>query len=392
MTLVLMVVHGTDGDVLPFVAVGRRLLARGHDVTILTHAYYRDVVRAAGLRFVAVDTLAQYEAHLADAAVQQHSQDITDFREHFDRTGLADQLRFECAELVRRHRPGSTVLVGAPLTAQSVLIAGEATGAPVVCLAQSPFQLMKLPGVAWLYEQVLADRVDAVRAVHDLGPVRDWTAWMWSADAYVGLWPEWFDNAGDPAPPGTLLTGFVFGDDDQPVRLPAQVEALLRADTPPLLVTGGTGRLLQPDFYRSATRALARLRHPALLVVRHRDLVPDVLPPGTHWFPHLPFQALVSRVAAVVHHGGIGTVARALAARTPQVLLADGMDRPDNAARLAASGLGRALAHGRWTAAAVAAEVRAVLEHPPAPPPGEGDGAVRAAEAVETVLTGSLTR
>ncbi|MEV4630257.1 nucleotide disphospho-sugar-binding domain-containing protein [Micromonospora sp. NPDC049523] len=392
MALVLMVVHGTDGDVLPFVAVGRQLLARGHDVTILTHAYYQNAVRAAGARFVAVDTLAQYEEHLADAAVQQHSQDITDFREHFDRTGLADQLRFECAELVRRHRPGNTVLVGAPLTAQSVLVAGEVTGAPVVCLAQSPFQLMKLPGVAWLYEQVLADRIDAARAVHGLGPVRDWTAWMWSADAYVGLWPDWFDQAGDPAPAGTLLTGFVLGDDNQPVRLPAQAEELLRADVPPLLVTGGTGRLLQPDFYRCATAALAQLGHPALLVVRHRDLVPEVLPPGTHWFPHLPFRALVSRVAAVVHHGGIGTVARALAARTPQVLLADGMDRPDNAARLAASGLGRALAHGRWTPTAVAQEVRAVLDRPPVPPPPAGDGAVRAAEAVETVLTGSFTR
>ncbi|WP_326557544.1 glycosyltransferase [Micromonospora sp. NBC_01796] len=392
MALVLMVVHGTDGDVLPFVAVGRQLLARGHDVTILTHAYYRNAVRAAGALFVAVDTLAQYEAHLADAAVQQHSQDINDFREHFDRTGLADQLRFECAELIRRHRPGDTVLVGAPLTAHSVLVAGEVTGAPVVCLAQSPFQLMKVPGVAWLYEQVLADRIDAARAVHGLVPVRDWTAWMWSADAYIGLWPDWFDRAGDPAPPGTLLTGFVLGDDDQPVRLPPQAEELLRADVPPLLVTGGTGRLLQPDFYRCATAALARLRRPALLVVRHRDLVPEVLPPGTHWFPHLPFRALVSRVAAVVHHGGIGTVARALAARTPQVLLADGMDRPDNAARLAASGLGRALAHGRWTPSAVVEEVRAVLERPPAPPPPAGDGAVRAAEAVETVLTGSFTR
>ncbi|MBO4207346.1 hypothetical protein GSF22_15195 [Micromonospora echinofusca] len=388
-----MVVHGTDGDVLPFVRVGRALRARGHDVTVLSHEYYRPAVGAAGLDFVPVDTIAEYEYHLADAAEQADATRIEQFREHFDRTGLFTQLRFEVGELVRRHRPGETVLVGASLSGQSALIAAEATGAPLVCLAHSPFQLLARDRVAWLYSQVLADRIDTARADVGLPPVGDWSGWMSSAHRYVGLWPSWFDRAGTASPPGTPLAGFVLADADQPDEVPPEVARLLADGPPPLLVSGGTGRLLHRAFYRSAVAAISSLGQRALLAVRHRDLVPDPLPPGTFWFPRLPFRAIAPHVAAVVHHGGIGTLGRALASGTPQVILASGLDRPDNADRLARLGLAHPLSEPDWTAEAVAGAVRAALDTPvPARPEVAGaGGADRAAGAIEAVLGGALS-
>lgn len=391
-----MVIHGTDGDVLPFVRVGRVLYSRGHDVTMLTHEYYRRAVLAAGMRFVPVDTIAEYEYHLADAAEQVDAAGIEEFRHHFDRTGLFTQLRFEVGELLRRHRPGRTVLVGAPLSAQSALIAADATGAPLVCLAHSPFQLMARPRVAWLYREVLADRIDTARAEVGLPPVTDWSDWMSSAQRYVGLWPQWFDQAGTPAPAGTGLAGFVLADADQPAEVPPEVARLLADGPAPLLVTGGTGRLLHRDFYRSTVAAIASLGERALLAVRHRDLVPDPLPPGMHWFASLPFRAVAPHVTAVVHHGGIGTVGRALVSGTRQVILASGLDRPDNADRLAGCGAARWLPEGRWSADEVAAAIRAALS---APAPARSDlvdpdGAEQAADAVEDALDCSrhLTR
>jgi rhamnosyltransferase subunit B len=66
MATMLLVSHGTDGDVLPFVGLGRLLAGRGHEVTVLTHAPYADVVGRAGLGFVAIDTEPEYERQLAD--------------------------------------------------------------------------------------------------------------------------------------------------------------------------------------------------------------------------------------------------------------------------------------------------------------------------------------
>jgi rhamnosyltransferase subunit B len=43
---------GSSGDVNPFVAVGRALRARGHDVTMIAPGPFAEVAARAGLRFV----------------------------------------------------------------------------------------------------------------------------------------------------------------------------------------------------------------------------------------------------------------------------------------------------------------------------------------------------
>jgi rhamnosyltransferase subunit B len=357
---VLVVVHGTDGDVLPFLTVGQALRARGHQVTVFTHAYHRPAVAAAGLELVEVDTVAAYERYLRDAADQVGATELAQFRDHYLRTGLLAQFRFECAQLLRRHEPGATVLVGATISSQSVLTAAEATGAPVVCLAHAPYHLAARAGVGWVYQQCLAAEVDAVRAGFGLPPVPDWPGWTDRA-THVGLWPEWFDRAGDPAPAGAALAGFVPPPAGPAQPAPAAAEALLAGEPGPVLITGGTSRMLPPDHYRIVLEGAVAVGRPVLVVVRHRDLVPAVLPAGAHWFPHLPFRTVLPRVAALVHHGGIGTVAQALAAGTPQVLLADGLDRPDNARRLHRLGLGEALLGPDRTAEHLAERLALVL-------------------------------
>jgi rhamnosyltransferase subunit B len=69
--------------------------------------------------------------------------------------------------------------------------------------------------------------------------------------------------------------------------------------------------------------------------------------------------------AAVVHHGGIGTTARALAAGTPQLVLPLAWDQPDNAARVCRLGAGRSLG-GRHRSAARLAEALVELLKPEA--------------------------
>jgi UDP:flavonoid glycosyltransferase YjiC (YdhE family) len=97
--------------------------------------------------------------------------------------------------------------------------------------------------------------------------------------------------------------------------------------------------MLHADFYSAAIGAVARVGRPALVVTPYRDLLPDPLPAHARWVPSLPFAAVLPAVDAIVHHGGIGTAMRALRSGTPQVILAHGLDRPDNAARLAHLGL-----------------------------------------------------
>jgi UDP:flavonoid glycosyltransferase YjiC (YdhE family) len=67
---------------------------------------------------------------------------------------------------------------------------------------------------------------------------------------------------------------------------------------------------------------------------------------------------------AVIHHGGIGTLAQALAAGVPQLVLASGFDRPDNATRLQRLGVAEHLPPSCWKPAAAVEALRRLLESP----------------------------
>ena len=78
-------------------------------------------------------------------------------------------------------------------------------------------------------------------------------------------------------------------------------------------------------------------------------------------FDYLPFNKVMKNVAAVIHHGGRGTLSSAIAAGVPQLVLAMGADRPDNAIRLKGLGVADYLPPPAWKPAAVAEKLSAII-------------------------------
>jgi UDP:flavonoid glycosyltransferase YjiC (YdhE family) len=75
--------------------------------------------------------------------------------------------------------------------------------------------------------------------------------------------------------------------------------------------------------------------------------------------PSVPYQWLLPRTAAVVHHGGSGSTAEALRSGVPNMAVPFGYDQPLWGARLAALGVGPApIAADALTADAMAAALR----------------------------------
>ncbi|MEO3859811.1 glycosyltransferase [Acrocarpospora sp. B8E8] len=352
MATILMSTQGTHGDVLPFIRLGGALRQAGHEVTLFTHAPFGDRVARAGLEFVPVDTVSGYERHMADTTALIGSRDLS-WNALFRRHGLFEQLAWEVRQMADRHRPGDTVLIGRHTSTFSVRFAAELLGAPSAWVALSPSQMMLVGMAVHSCRTQLAPGMDAVRRELGLAAVTDWRSWFKEVGLELGLWPEWFDEAGPRTPRRVVRTGFVVPDEDPGEGLPAGAEALLAER--PVLLTGGTSRMQDCRFYEAAVEGCAG--RPVMLVARHADLVPDPLPDGMTWFRRLPFRDVVPRVAALVHHGGIGTLTRALAAGVPQVMLADTVDRPDNAARLSRLGLATWLPSSSWNRDEISAAV-----------------------------------
>ena len=75
----------------------------------------------------------------------------------------------------------------------------------------------------------------------------------------------------------------------------------------------------------------------------------------------MPFSWLLARSAALVHHGGISSLAFALAAGIPHLVSPMNVDQPYNAERLAALGVSSTVRPGAYRPTRVARELELLL-------------------------------
>jgi len=117
-----------------------------------------------------------------------------------------------------------------------------------------------------------------------------------------------------------------------------------RGARPVVLVSRSTVADPRPDrMMRRVVAAAAGADVDVVLVRPDRSTARGPLPPNvstTHW---LPFADVLPHVAAVVHHGGAGTVMAALAAGVPQAVVPGAGDRTLHARLVADRGAGLAV-------------------------------------------------
>jgi vancomycin aglycone glucosyltransferase len=164
----------------------------------------------------------------------------------------------------------------------------------------------------------------------------------------------------EPSHLGVAQTGTWILPDDR--RLPDDLEACLDAGTAPVFVGFGsmpmhaqkeTARVAIEAIRARGRRALLRRGWADLALIDDRD---DCFVVG-----EVNQQALFSRVAAVVHHGGAGTTATATRAGAPQVVVPQAADQPYWAGRVAELGIGAAHDGPAPTPASLSAALRTVL-------------------------------
>jgi len=76
---------------------------------------------------------------------------------------------------------------------------------------------------------------------------------------------------------------------------------------------------------------------------------------------YVPLGSLLPWCSAIVHHGGIGTVAQALRAGIPQLITPMNFDQPTNAARVRALGAGDSVRMPRYNSRIAELKLRRLL-------------------------------
>ncbi len=369
MTHILMLTRGTEGDVRPFVQIGKALTARGHLVTLVTHCVFEQPVRQAGLGFASFDTPGEYEQCLVEL---QQLKSAVDFYQFFQKNDLP-QFERTCALLEEQSVPGDTTLVVCANAYFAARTVSEKLNLPIATFIMGPGliavntplrpkNLLATPfSTSTLQLAIVA--LNRCRAALGLPPVGDLLEWWVKDNLLIAPWPDWFAQLNPEWPLKIIQTGFLPGGDPGEPLSP-EVEALLAEGPAPVLLTGGTGVFVDENYYTACLAACQRLGRRVILVARRQAGLPASLPGEVSLFPTLPFASLMPHMAAVIHHGGIGTTTQALVAGVPQLILAQGIDRPDNAMRVERLGVGKFLPPRRWEADAVTAALTKLLDQP----------------------------
>ncbi|ACK86280.1 glycosyltransferase [Methylorubrum extorquens] len=379
----LLAVLGTHGDVLPFLALGSALLRRGHEVALSAPAPFEKHADRAGLSFHAIGTQADFDRVVREPELWHPRRGIeTAFRYGLD--FAPDVFRW-----IEANSAKPCIVIASP-SSFGARIAQDRFGLPLVTLhvmpllIESRYDPPRLPGLPlpdflparfrhwvgrgadkYVIDPAALPRLNAFRASLDLPPVRRLRHWWNSPTQVLLMFPEWFAPPQPDWPKQAVQVGFPMSDRFGDVgELSPELAAFLNAGEPPLAFTYGSGMRQGQAFFETAVAACARLGHRGVLLAPQTGQVPAGLPTSILHLPYAPFSKLLPHCSALVHHGGIGTVAQALAAGIPQLVVPVAFDHFDEARRLKHLGPGRALSRRRFTPARAAREIRRMLRDP----------------------------
>jgi UDP:flavonoid glycosyltransferase YjiC (YdhE family) len=229
---------------------------------------------------------------------------------------------------IEEYEPDIVVLEASEFAAA---LAAEAAGVPAVCVGITQASHMRVLG------GTVAAALDELRAEFGLEPDPDLE--RLNAVPYFTLVPEQLE---DPAAPGPADALRFRVEDDVPRPLPDWWE---NTAWPLVYVTFGSVAPSMdyfPELYRDALDALALLPVRVLVTVG-RDRDPAEIGPvaaNVHVARWVPQADVMPHAAAMVCHGGSGTVTMGLAAGVPMAVLPLFADQPHNARRVADLGAG----------------------------------------------------
>ena len=378
---VLLVPVGSAGDVHPYVGLALALRARRHDVILATSAYFGPLITRLGLRLVPVGTVEQYETLTAHPHLWHHRKGLNVL------AGALQTMSEELYRVVREHGVGDDTVVIAPGLAFAVRTARDTLGirlvtahlqpscfhsvhrSPVLHAGLQRINLLPRALKRLLFSLIdqVADRalgaaVNTHRQELGLGGVRHITSrWWHSPTCVIGMFPDWFASVQPDWPPHVHLTGFPLYDERDATAVPADVATFFDAGDPPLVFVAGSGNRQAERFFQAAADACGQLGRRGLLLTRYREQVPTEMPDGVRHCDYVPLTEVLPRAAALVHHGGIGSAAQALAAGIPHLVMPMTFDQPDNADRLRELGVARVLSPARFRGPAVARELEQLL-------------------------------
>ena len=375
---------GSFGDIHPYMAIAMALQSRGHVPVIATMAIYREKVEGAGIEFFPVRPNIPQPQDQDSDLIQKIMEPKTGAR------FLTEELIFPAvgdsyADLLQAVE-GADLLVTHPAAPAGPLV-GRKTGMPWISTVLAPLSFFSAydppvpPYWQWTSKlNVLGPRfmkffLDTMKSSYKARAVVDFRDELGlentgnpmfegqhSPTLVLALFSRVFAQPQPDWPPQTEVTGFCFYDGRLDLPMPVELGRFLNDGPPPIVFTLGSSAVwVAQDFFRESIEAAKRLGRRAVLLVGDERNRPQSVPDGMIAVNYAPYQTLLPRALAMVHHGGVGTTSQGLLAGVPTLIVPFAFDQSDNAEHARRLGTSRTLYRNNYRASRVFKELRELV-------------------------------
>ena len=342
-----LITLGTRGDVQPFLALAKALIARGHNVKLAAPDNFKDWVESHGVTFHAIGV--DMEAFLQSDEIREVlSGNWFGLRKiwHSKIIPMFENTIHACWDAGK----DADVLVYHPKAYAAVDVA-EATGATSIVAAPIPmFPTREFPSIiftknyggvlnkaSWLMFNgsrfVYAKVLNKFRQeVLGLGKGKIFAPIGWTPNgmamrlcavspSVIPRPKDWDD--------GIHMTGYWFFDENKDWEPSGELASFLESGEPPIYIGFGSMTTKNPEaFTKTIIEAVKKSGKRAILSLGWGGMEAVSVPPEVFIIQSAPHEQLFKYVSAVVHHGGAGTTAAGLRAGKPTLICPQSVDQP----------------------------------------------------------------
>jgi sterol 3beta-glucosyltransferase len=362
---ILAIALGSQGDVQPYVALGKGLQAAGHRVRVMAPVNFERLVTTHGLEFYPVKGNVQEIIESPEMRALLEKGNFLAINKHTAK--LAQDAALDWAQVGLAACQGVDLMV-VGLGGLNIAVAlAEKFQIPILPAFLFPFTptrafpgillpsfLSKLGGTFnWLshllVQQLMwqgfrtADRLSRLEVLN-LAPAPFWgsykSAVMQRYPTVYGFSPSVIPKPADWRNTEIVGDWFLDASDWTP---PADLVAFLQNGAPPVYIGFGSMGIRNPEATADLVlQAIARTGQRAILQAGWGGLSKGDVPDNVLMVNAVPHSWLFPRMAAVVHHGGAGTTAAGLRAGVPSIVIPFFGDQPFWGQRIADLGVGTA--------------------------------------------------
>jgi UDP:flavonoid glycosyltransferase YjiC (YdhE family) len=356
---------GSRGDIQPYIALGKGLLADGHIVRLVTHDNYEKLVTAHGCEFWPMRGNVQEFTESAEMRALLEKGNFIAIMGHAAKAAKVAARNWAKEGLTACQGMDLIVAglgglyIGVALCEKLALPLMQAYYVPFTPTntfagALAPAWLARLGKVAnrfshhltrqMMWQQIRGADQAARQQVLELPAAPFWgpynspclqsTPILYGfSPAVIAKPPEWGKDL--------HITGYWFLESEKNWFPPAALEEFLGRGPAPLYIGFGSMSSRKPvETAHLILKAVVQTGQRAVILSGWGGLKAENLPDNVFVIDSVPHDWLFERVAAVVHHGGAGTTAAGLRAGVPSIIIPFFADQPFWGQRVAALGVG----------------------------------------------------